>query len=188
MEVGKHLRSEGSGLCLVVIVHFVILIRWLVQQVSWCSLLSAYEKGRQWRKVLYTVEKLEELGMKLDVVAWSTTISALAKAGQWELAEKKFHRMQQSGCQPNIVTYSSLIKAYGDVALWEKAESAFESMCQKGIRCSTSSPTSSKFLLLIRLLECISGVMKSCFLKFEKMPWPSTIKIAIKIFASKTPF
>lgn len=101
---------------------------------AWCSLLSAYEKGRQWKKVLYTINKLEQLGHKLDVVAWSTAISALAKSGHWELAEEKFEKMQQTGCQPNVVTYASLMKAYGNAGLWEKSEALFALMLQKGIR------------------------------------------------------
>jgi pentatricopeptide repeat protein len=102
--------------------------------VAWCSLLSAYEKGRQWKKVLYTIDKLEQQGHKIDVVAWSTAISALAKSGHWELAEEKFEKMQQVGCQPNVVTYASLMRAYGNAGLWEKSEALFALMLQKGIR------------------------------------------------------
>lgn len=120
---------------------YFLIYSFCAKQVAWNSLLSAYEKGRQWKRVLYTIEKQEELGVKLDLVAWSTTISALAKAGQWQLAEKKIRQMKQSGCQPNIVTYSSLIKAYGDVGLWNKAESVFKSMLLEGIRYP--SPSSS---------------------------------------------
>lgn len=156
------------------VVNFVIGDRSCAEQVAWCSLLSAYEKGRQWRKVVYTVEKLEELGMQLDVVAWSTTISALAKAGQWELAEEKFRQMQQSGCQPNIVTYSSLIKAYGDVALWDKAESVFKSMCQRGIRCPSSPPL--KLVLLFLLPKLWLYVMKSELTK-RQLVMPTIVSI-----------
>jgi pentatricopeptide repeat protein len=93
--------------------------------VSYSALISAAEKGGQWKLALE--------GFPGNVVAYSACISALAKGQQWERALELFREIQTFGGSPSIVTYNATVTALEKGMQWELALGLFEEMKMRNL-------------------------------------------------------
>lgn len=96
--------------------------------VSYSALVSASEKGGQWKLALEILDEMKEAGYVGNVVAYSAAISALAKGQQWEKALELFREIQSNGGHPSIVTYNATMTALEKSLEWERALDMFDEM------------------------------------------------------------
>lgn len=101
--------------------------------VSYSALISAAEKGGQWKLALEILDDMKRAGFPGNVVAYSACISALAKGQQWERALELFREIQTFGGSPSIVTYNATVTALEKGMQWELALGLFEEMKMRNL-------------------------------------------------------
>lgn len=74
--------------------------------VTYSALISAAEKGQQWKLALKTLEEMKLAGHGANVIAYSAAISALSKGQMWRKALELFREIEASGGKPSIVSKS----------------------------------------------------------------------------------
>lgn len=79
--------------------------------VTYSALISACEKGQQWRLALQVLEEMKAAGHGANVIAYSAAISALSKGQQWEKALELFREIEKNGGRPSVVTYNATMTA-----------------------------------------------------------------------------
>jgi pentatricopeptide repeat protein len=123
--------------------------RWAVLVLEWMAcngaepnvfhyscVISACEKGRQWKKALALLEEVKERkGIEPDVKMYNPAISACEKGGQWEKALALLEEVKErEGIEPTVYTYSAAISACEKGGQWEKALALLEEVKErKGI-------------------------------------------------------
>lgn len=75
--------------------------------VTYSALISAAEKGQQWKLALEVLEEMKAAGHGANVIAYSAAISALSKGQMWHKALELFREIESSGGKPSIVTYNA---------------------------------------------------------------------------------
>ena len=75
--------------------------------VTYSALISAAEKGQQWKLALEVLEEMKAAGHGANVIAYSAAISALSKGQMWHKALELFREIEASGGKPSIVTYNA---------------------------------------------------------------------------------
>jgi pentatricopeptide repeat domain-containing protein 1 len=76
--------------------------------ITYSALISACEKGGQWKLALEVLEDMKTAGHGVNVIAYSATISALSKGQQWEIALQLFRQIEESGQTPRYIIASKL--------------------------------------------------------------------------------
>jgi pentatricopeptide repeat protein len=68
------------------------------------ALISAAEKGGQWKLALEILDEMKDAGFGGNVVAYSAAISACARGQQWRRALQLFREIQAHNGIPSVVT------------------------------------------------------------------------------------
>eukprot|EP00252_Welwitschia_mirabilis_P009911 TRINITY_DN22849_c0_g1_i2.p1 TRINITY_DN22849_c0_g1~~TRINITY_DN22849_c0_g1_i2.p1 ORF type:complete len:589 (+),score=98.00 TRINITY_DN22849_c0_g1_i2:123-1889(+) len=82
---------------------------------SYASFITLMGKGGQPRRGLECYQKLEEEGLKLNVVVCNAILNCLVSNKKVEIAFDLFEKMKRGGLQPNVRTYSMLIAACASI-------------------------------------------------------------------------
>lgn len=98
--------------------------------VTFSALISACEKGQQWKLALQVLEEMKAT-FGPNVIAYSAAISALSKGQQWEKAWELFCEIEQSGEKLSVVTYNATMTALEKGLQWERALDLFDEMKYK---------------------------------------------------------
>lgn len=96
--------------------------------VTYSALISAAEKGQQWKLALEVLEEMKTAGHGANVIAYSAAISALSKGQMWHKALELFREIEASGGKPSIVTYNATMTALEKGLQWERALDLFDEM------------------------------------------------------------
>ena len=100
--------------------------------ITYNSLISSFEKGRQSTRAVQTLEQMRRAGVEPDVVSYSSAISACEKSKQSEMALEVFASMKRAGLQPTVITFNALISALEKGGMWSKALDVLEDMKRGG--------------------------------------------------------
>jgi len=76
--------------------------------------MRLYSQGLEADKMIGLKNRMEENGIRLDVVSYSMLIHVLGKCGQLEEAEGLVSEMQRKGIKPNVVTFNSLLSSLSE--------------------------------------------------------------------------
>ena len=125
--------------------------------VTYSALISAAEKGQQWKLALEVLEEMKAAGHGANVIgmlssafetchlsssltcfdrttlAYSAAISALSKGQMWHKALELFREIEASGGKPSIVTYNATMTALEKGLQWERALDLFDEMKLKNM-------------------------------------------------------
>ncbi|CAL1127201.1 unnamed protein product, partial [Cladocopium goreaui] len=101
--------------------------------VSYCSVLSTFEKSGKWQLALVLFDSLPKSKLRPTVISFNAVLSACEKANQWQVALILFSQMEEVSVSPDIISFNALISSCKG-RQWQRALKMFNAMSEADLQ------------------------------------------------------